>query len=264
MTLRIYQDAVVVMTGGASGIGKTMAQELIRRGATVILADRDRDGAEEAADAMGSRASAVACDVTDAAQVQAIIDGAFEEHGRLDYLFNNAGIGIAGSVRKYRLEHWQRVLDVNVNGVIYGIQAAYPRMIEQGFGHIVNTASMAGLLATPGAISYGTSKHAVVGLTKGLRIEAARHNVRVTALCPGFIQTPILTGGKYGGTVDPNSSSHTFERMASSFRPMDAEAFATKTITALQRNPAMLILPWWWRAIHLLYRISPQLVAKLS
>src|SRR5207248_6593438 len=116
-------------------------------------------------------------------------------HGRLDLMVNNAGIGIGGETRELLLAHWDRIIDVNLRGVVHGVHAAYPVMIEQGSGHIVNTASLAGLLPSPGATPYAMTKHAVVGLSLSLRGEAAAYGVRVTAVCPGVVETPILDKG---------------------------------------------------------------------
>lgn len=264
MPLRTYTDAVVLMTGGASGIGRAMSAELVRLGARVVLADLDEPLAHEAALAMGDRASAVACDVSDPAQVEAVVAGVFETHGRLDYLFNNAGIGIGGPVLDNEPVHWDRVVDVNLRGVLHGIQAAYPRLVAQGFGHIVNTASMAGFLPTPGFVSYGMTKHAVVGLSKGLQIEAYRQGIYVTALCPGFIRTPILTGGKYGGPINPDVDLNAAGSAAERFRPMDPDRFAAKTIRALRRRPRVIIQPWPWHLVRWLYGLAPGLVHAIA
>jgi NAD(P)-dependent dehydrogenase (short-subunit alcohol dehydrogenase family) len=179
-------------------------------------------------------------------------------HGRLDYIFNNAGIGIGGEVRDYQLEDWNRVFDVNLRGVVHGIQAAYPIMLRQGYGHIVNTASMAGLMPAPSTISYATTKHAVVGLSTSLRIEAADAGVRVSVLCPGVIDTPILTGGKYGKMlrpVAPEVQRAYWERL----RPMPVDRFAVKVLAALAKNKAIIVLPSWWKLFWWVNRLSPSL-----
>ena len=119
-------------------------------GARVVLADRDEESVIDVARQLGPLAEGIGLDVRDAAAVDAAISGVWKKHGRLDYLFNNAGTGVGGEVKDYDLDDWRYVVDVNLMGVIHGVQAAYPRMIEQGFGHIVNTASMAGLCPTPG------------------------------------------------------------------------------------------------------------------
>ena len=129
--------------------------------------------------------------VADAEAFQRVVESAVESWGRLDYLFNNAGIGIGGEARDFQLDEWKKVIDVNLYGVIHGVQAAYPIMIEQGSGHIVNVASIAGLVPFAGEISYTASKYAVVGLTHTLRAEAADLGGNVTLVCPGKIETPI-------------------------------------------------------------------------
>lgn len=134
-------------------------------------------------------------DVRDAPAVRAMVEDAHREHGRLDLMFNNAGAGIGGQVDGLSLEHWNRALDVNVRGVIHGVHAAYPLMLAQGFGHIVNTALATGLLPVPLLAPYSMSKHAVVGLSPSLRAEAADRGVKVSVVCPGVIETPILDKG---------------------------------------------------------------------
>jgi len=171
--LRTFEDAVSIVTGGASGIGLALGQALAARGSQVVLADRQLDLAEEAATGLrssGARVTVAELDVRDFAAVERVVQQAIDQHGRLDFLFNNAGIGIAGDVQVHELQDWYEMLDVNLRGVIHGIQAAYPIMVGQGFGHIVNTASMAGLIPTPGCTGYAATKHAVVGLSESLRI----------------------------------------------------------------------------------------------
>ena len=199
-------NKVAFITGGASGIGRALAEELAEQGVEVVLADRQAALAEEVAYAIrqaGGKASAHELDVRDPEQFQRVVDETVARTGRINYLFNNAGIGVAGEIAAYTLADWDDVFDVNLRGVAYGVQAVYPVMRAQRSGHIVNTASMAGLLPTGEAGSYVASKHAVVGLSKVLRVEAKQHGVRVSALCPGVIRTPIMMGGEYGRTNLP-------------------------------------------------------------
>ncbi len=147
-----FAGRIAFITGGAGGIGLALGEELARRGTTVVLADRDLGNATRAATAIrnaGGQARAVELDVTDRAAFDARVAEAVDAHGRLDYLFNNAGIGVTGEVRDLTPEAWDRVIDVNLRGVIHGVQAAYPRMLEQGSGHIANTACIAGLVRFP-------------------------------------------------------------------------------------------------------------------
>ncbi|MDT5192082.1 MAG: hypothetical protein QOI28_4333, partial [Mycobacterium sp.] len=177
------------------------------------------------------------------------------------YLFNNAGIGVGGEVDSYTLDDWNDVFDVNLRGVVHGIQAAYPTMIEQHSGHIVNTASMAGLLTTVGQASYAASKHAVVALSKTLRLEAARHGVQVSVLCPGAIRTPILTGGQFGR----NTVSETeLLKMSEAVRPMAPELFAQRALRAVLRGDAIIVVPTWWKALWYLERLSPGLSMRAA
>jgi len=164
---------VAIVTGGASGIGRALGAALVRRGDHVVLADVEGAAAIEVAEqltALGpGAATAAALDVRDAAAVAALVTGTAEQRGRLDLMFNNAGIGIGGPAEELSLAHWDRAIDVNLRGVVNGVHAAYPVMLRQGSGHIINTASLAGLLPTPGSAPYGATKWAVVGLSLSLR-----------------------------------------------------------------------------------------------
>lgn len=265
-TLRIFDGAVAIMTGGASGIGRALSEALGRRGASVVLADRQVTLAQEVAAGIqerGGQASAVELDVTDFAAVDQLVRATAQDQGRLDYMFNNAGIAIGGEVRVCQIEDWDSVLNVNLHGVVNGVQAAYPIMLSQGYGHIVNTASMAGLLPMPAAVSYATTKHAVVGLSKSLRVEAALYGIRVSVLCPGFIRTPILHGGKYGKNLQP-MPPEVQEKFIRQYRPMDPAVFAEKVLDALARNKALIIVPGWWRLFWWLSRLSPALELSLA
>ena len=265
-TLRIFDGAVAIMTGGASGIGRALSEALGRRGASVVLADRQVALAQEVAAGIqerGGKASAVELDVTDFPAVDQLVRATTQAQGRLDYMFNNAGIAIGGEVRVCQIEDWDNVLNVNLHGVVNGVQAAYPIMLSQGYGHIVNTASMAGLLPMPTAVSYAATKHAVVGLSKSLRVEAASYGVRVSVLCPGFIRTPILHGGKYGKNLQ-SVPPEVQEKFIRKYRPMDPAVFAEKVLDVLARNKPLIIVPGWWRLFWWLSRLSPALELSLA
>jgi len=253
--LRTFEGAVALITGGASGIGAALARALAAKGATLILADRDYDDAVRVAAGL-PRAEAAPLDVRDAAAFDGLVASVMRQHGRLDYLFNNAGTGVGGEVKDYSLDDWRYIVEVNLMGVIHGVQAVYPRMIGQGFGHIINTASMAGLLAAPLATVYCTTKHAVVGLSRSLRIEAREHGVHVSALCPGVIRTPILTGGRHGRLTKKVPEAVTM-KMWEKLRPMDVDRFASQVVAEVARNRSIIVVPRWWRLLWWLDRLSP-------
>src|SRR5271155_6103986 len=192
---------IAFVTGGASGIGAALATKLASEGAEGWIADRQIDAAQELAprlDGGGAKAHAIELDVRSYPSFEGAVAEAVQQSGRIDYLFNNAGIGVGGEIDAYSLDDWNDVFDVNLRGVVHGIQAVYPIMIRQHSGHIVNTASMAGLVTSPGLGSYTATKYAVVGISKALRVEAERHGVQVSAFCPGVIRTPIMAGGRDG------------------------------------------------------------------
>ena len=261
------EGKVAIVTGGASGIGAALGRGLAARGARVILADRDAEGAGTEAERLrsaGGRAEGVTLDVRDAAAVGDVVTGVFRRHGRLDYLFNNAGIAVGGEVSVLSGEDWKEAVDVNLMGPVHGILAAYPRMVEQGFGHIVNTASMAAFMATPLAAPYGATKSAVLGLSRALRIEGAGYGVRVSVLCPGVVRTAILeNGGRYGrlrAVLDLTAQRAMWECL----RPMNADLFAVNVLAAVAKNRAVIVVPSWWRAVRLLNAVLPSLADALA
>jgi NAD(P)-dependent dehydrogenase (short-subunit alcohol dehydrogenase family) len=259
-SLRTFDGAVAIVTGGASGIGRALGEALARRKAHVVLADRQADLAARVADqirASGGLAQSAELDVSDFAATKRLVDSTFGNAGRLDYMFNNAGVGVVGEARLYELEDWYRVLDVNLRGVIHGVQAAYPIMLEQGFGHLVNTASLAGLFPWPLVVGYCASKHAVVGLSTALRIEAASAGVRVSVLCPGPVRTQaLIDGGKYGKLLQP-VPPEVLKQVVERQYPISAERFAQQALRSVARNRGIIIIPSWWRVVWWLNRISP-------
>lgn len=194
-----------MVTGAGSGIGRSTALLLARHGGGVHIADLAGERAEAVAAEVergGGRATAHAVDVTDPAAVEALAEAVFSADGAVDVLHNNAGIGHAGPVDETTLEDWQKVIAVNLMGVVHGIHAFVPRMLAQGRpGHIVNTASMAGLVAVAEMAPYAASKHAVVGLSESLNAELAPRGIHVTALCPGVINTPIVARARMRGDL---------------------------------------------------------------
>jgi NAD(P)-dependent dehydrogenase (short-subunit alcohol dehydrogenase family) len=264
--LRVFAGAVAIITGGASGIGNALGEALAERGCEVVLADFDGELAENAAAAIclrGLKATAASVDVTDFAAIRKTIDETMRRSGRLDYMFNNAGISISGEVMAHRMEDWDRIVDVNLRGVINGIQAALPLFVSQGFGHIVNTASMRGLVPVPLSVSYGATKAAVISISKSLRAEAASAGVRVSVLCPGVIKTPLVLGGRYHRILQPELGRIQRENWQR-FLPMDPHIFARKALRQIARNKPIIVIPSWWRMLWWLDRISPTVSILLA
>lgn len=260
--IRVFNDATAIITGGASGIGCALAEELARRGCAVVLADLQIDKAQYVATKIcnsGGKAKALKVDTTDFSSMEQLVLETVEESGRLDYIFNNAGIAIGCSACQYTIEDWNKIIDINLRGVVNGVQAVYKLMIEQGFGHIVNTASIAGLIPSPLAVAYATTKHAVVGLSQSLRSEAVQHGIRVSVLCPGVIRTPILQGGKFGKVLK-DIPAEKVRNMWEEFKPMSPDIFAKKVLNAIAKNKAIIIEPLQWKLVWLLNRLFPSLI----
>ncbi|MEG6504060.1 SDR family NAD(P)-dependent oxidoreductase [Nitratidesulfovibrio sp. 1201_IL3209] len=188
-----FQDKVCVVTGAASGIGLQLAKDLLAARAVVFMADVNADNLARARDGLGrDNAYAVVTDVTKEEQVHALIERAAGHNGRLDILFNNAGIGGTMPWEDVTLDFWRRVLDINLWGVIHGLHYAVPLMRKQGGGHIVNTSSMAGLVNIPYQTVYCASKTAVAAIGECLRFELADENIHVTTVYPANVTTPIF------------------------------------------------------------------------
>lgn len=259
--LRTFAGASALVTGAGSGIGEALAKALAARGARVVVTDRRGEEAARVAAAIRAAsgdAEHETLDVRDAVAFGSVVERVFSTHGRLDYLFNNAGIGVAGEVKDFSLQDWRDILDVNVLGVIHGVHAAYPRMVRQGFGHIVNTASMAGLMPAPLVAAYAMSKHAVVGLSRSLRAEAVHYGVRVSALCPGVVRTAIIDGGVFGRYLR-RPSPELLETWMRRLHAMAPDVFAPKVLDQVARNRGRIIVPRWWRVADWIHRAAPVL-----
>ena len=263
-----FEGKVAIVTGAASGIGRALGSALSARGASVVFADVDEAGAERASEQLHAgppgRASFAALDVRDHDAVTELVERTATDHGHLDLMFNNAGIGIGGEVSEMTLAHFERAIDVNLRGVVHGTLAAYPVMIRQGRGHIVNTASLAGLLPAPGITPYSMTKHAVVGLSLSLRAEAAKHGVRVSVVCPGVIDTPILDRSNPEDLPqigDFSGGREMLERFIGKAYP--PELLARDILAGLIRNRPIIVAPHHARRAWITYRVAPGLANRL-
>jgi len=260
--MSMFRNKIAIVTGGGSGIGRALARDLARQGADVVLADLQIDATQRVAAeicAAGGKTSAHCLDVSDSEAVESFVMRTAAEKGRLDYMFNNAGIFILGEFCDHSTADWKRMLDVNVSGVFAGTAAAYAVMIRQGSGHIVNTASIAGLIPTPGSTAYCASKHAVVGLSTALRAEAAEYGVKVSAVCPGFIDTPLFDS-KVLGMARTNEMKVKARVRKIAMMP---EQCAAAILRGVARNQAIIPVTGHARIMWALNRYFPGLVQAL-
>jgi NAD(P)-dependent dehydrogenase (short-subunit alcohol dehydrogenase family) len=259
-TDRHFAGKVAVVTGAAAGIGRALAAELVGAGARVILADLQPARLDAAVADLRGRGGDVRGETTDVADfgaVDRLVAGVFEREGRLDFMFNNAGIAIGGGAHHFEIGDWRRVLDVNLGGVVNGVQAVYRRMIAQGSGHIVNTASTAGLVPSGRSVAYSASKHAIVGLSTSLREQARMHGVKVTVLCPGVVRTELLTGGAAGSReLVPLTEAET-TALLRALQPITPEKFARHALRAVRKNQAIYVQGALMRVVWWIYRLAP-------
>lgn len=247
-----YQGRVAVVTGGGSGIGRALAHAFARRGARIALADVEKPALDAVAGELeqaGSDVLAVRVDVSDPKQVAQLADSVYEAFGAAHVLCNNAGIGMGGRISDLSLEEWNWVLRVNLFGVIHGLHAFLPRMLASGEPcHIVNTASLAGLVSMPGLAPYSASKYAVVAISEALAMECAGSNVGVSVLCPGFVKTRIADVERLAGPEIPaRAMTPERDQMQNLLRAVigagaDPDLIAARVLEGIDRR-ALYILP---------------------
>jgi len=216
-----YTGKIGIVTGANSGIGYAVSEELLKRGAIVYLAGRNQEKIAKAASqlsAYGDRVHTLIMDVTKQEQVQKGIEGTAAEAGRLDFLFNNAGVGGTMPFDQATLEDWKTIIDANLWSVIYGVHAAVPIMLRQGSGHIVNTSSIAGIIPPPFQALYSLTKYGVTGMTECLKYEFAEKGLHFSTICPANIATPIFNksiDGKAHGELRIPDDAYPVEKAAS-------------------------------------------------
>ena len=209
-----FDAKTAIVTGAASGIGLAIAQQLAASGARIVLADLEHDKTEAAADAIGHGALAFVADVTKPDAVAALVAFAQEKTGALNLMVNNAGIG--GPITPlgaYEIAEWSKVIDVNLNGVFYGLRYAIPAITAAGGGAIVNISSILGSVGFAGAGAYVATKHALLGLTKTAALDNAADGIRVNAVGPGFIHTPLVDQGLDAAAQTALAAQHALGRM---------------------------------------------------
>ncbi|WDS36496.1 SDR family oxidoreductase [Pseudoxanthomonas sp.] len=225
------EGKVVVITGASSGLGEATARMLATQGAAVVLGARRAERIQALAAelvAAGGKAIAVTTDVTDAAQVQRLVDRAIEVHGQVDVLINNAGLMPQSLLERLKIEDWDRTIDVNIKGVLYGIAAVLPHMQQRKSGQIINVSSVAGHKVRAGGAVYAATKHAVRVISEGLRQEVKPYNIRTTVISPGAVDTEL---------PDSATEADVRENMRKYYADVaiPADAFARAVVFAMQQ-----------------------------
>jgi len=266
MDVRDLSGKVAVVTGAASGIGRETALALARRGADLAVCDVDETGLKEVAaeiHRLGRRVVSERVDVASAAAMSGFADRCFSQLERVDVLVNNAGIGVGGSFIDVPLEEWDAIIGINLKGVVHGCSFFLPRMIAAGRGgHVVNIASMAGYVATPGMSAYSMTKFGVIGFSESLRSDLADDGIGVSAICPGIINTPIVRSSRLYG---PGATLENRQRGIEAFerRNYGPERVARGILKAIQKNRAVApISPEAWVG-YWLKRLAPGLLRAL-
>jgi len=261
--MKEFADRVAIVTGGASGIGRALCEELARRRAIVVVADLNGEEALAVAQGLtkaGGSAWAAPVDVSSQENLESLVREVIRRHGRIDLMFNNAGIGWSGDFREMPATHTDRVVGINLLGVLHGTAAVYRHMVERGSGHIVNTSSFfSGLVPVPGMSVYTATKHAIVGFSLALRDEARSLGVDVSVVCPSFIRSNIDANSDFilrGRSAPANAAAprHT----------LDAAAVARRVLSGISRNQAVIIMPSFARLLWWLYRAAPRLFLALQ
>ena len=259
-----FKDKVAIVTGGGSGIGQALCEELGRRGSTVVVSDINLEGAEIVAKSIsdaGGKSVVKKLDVTIAKDVEELVGEIATDFGRIDYMFNNAGIGVGGETYTLELEDWKKIIDINLYGVLHGIIPAYSLMVKQGFGHIVNISSLCGLVPVPIKTSYTTTKFALVGLSTALRAEGEDLGVKVSVVCPGFVRTPFYESAHFP-KVDSSVRDNFFGMLPQMFST--PEEAAAETLKGVANNKAVIVFPFRSRLLWWAYRIWPKLYNPIA
>jgi len=242
-----FANKVAIVTGGASGLGAALATELAANGARVVVADCDTQRARAVVASIGPAAESVMVDVSQPSQVESLVHETRRKYGALDLMVNNAAVLGYGNLSSFPLSDWRRILSVNLEGVITGSLAAYDVMVQQRSGHIVNIASLSALVVTPLAAPYSTSKSAVLSFSLQLAAEAELNGVRVTVVCPGNLQTPMIRD------ISP-----------SRFTPaIPADVAARHILRAVARDKRLVVFPLYARVLWWLERLHPNLLRPL-
>jgi NAD(P)-dependent dehydrogenase (short-subunit alcohol dehydrogenase family) len=248
-----YHNKIALVTGGGSGIGRGLCKRLAEAGATVICTDIDQPKAVETSSVIGDgKIIAKKLDVAQLAEFENVIEEVIARYGRLDLIFNNAGIAIAGEIRDIPASDWKKIMDINFFGVLNGANTAYKHMLKQGSGQIVNIASAAGLIDQLALMApYSVTKHAVVNYTKILSLEAKELGIKVNVVCPGFISTSIGNNAMAPGAKQ-NWKDYSVKMVS---KGISIEKASDHILKGVKSNIRVIIFPFEVRVIVLFTRL---------
>ncbi|BBM86796.1 SDR family NAD(P)-dependent oxidoreductase [Candidatus Uabimicrobium amorphum] len=257
--MKYFYDKIVVVTGAGSGIGKAVCQILGKETSAIVIAiDINYDACKKTIQEINQNLQqAFACDVSDFDHFSQVIEKIYARFLRIDILFNNAGIGIAGEIKSLNIDDWYRIIDTNIKGVIHGTHLVYQKMLQQKQGHIINIACLAGLIPFPDVTVYSMSKHAIVGFSCALAFEAAKYGIRVTMVCPSAVDTEIVHNSKYVGM-----SEEFVEQMWRKIPKMSPDRFVFLMLRKVARGKKVILLPFSSRFVWWLYRLCPSVVLR--
>lgn len=255
-----FRGKIVILTGAASGIGRALAIQLATAGAVVYAADVNKEGLESLCAELQAEGQVVPCllDVRDGEAFIALSKEVVEARSRIDFFFNNAGVTQLGESQNIPFERWKWLLDINLMGVVHGILAVYPIMVRQKHGHIINTASIAGLTGYATASAYTASKAAVLELTRSLRSEARIHQVRISAACPGYVSSGIFVEDRIVG-ADLKSIIKAFPT-----KMMTPQVAASHLLEGVAGGKETIVFPFSARFLWALSNWAPGLTAPFQ
>jgi short-subunit dehydrogenase len=269
MNTKDLSNKLAVITGGSSGIGFAVAERLAERGARLLLVARDQAKLQSAAEKLGLRGAEVhtlSADVSNASDMKRLQDTVAQLAACADIVINSAGVVSAGLLHDTPIEEWDRLHNINVRGLVQGLQALVPAMIKQAKvdgqqRSIVNIASAAGIVGMPGMSAYCATKAAVIALSDSLRIELDRYQIGVSTVCPGFVQTPIAETVQLFGRMNTPKTAKSIKRMFASGKLMP-ERVADQTLIAIHKNKGLIVIGREAIAGHWLKRLSPRLLSS--
>jgi len=252
-----FKNKTVIVTGAAAGIGRAVVEALAARGAHVYATDINEAGLKTISDSIQTIV-AVKLDVSQLREFQQVIDRVLADHGRLDIIINNAGVGLAGDFNNTSITELETLTNINYWSVIYGTKLAYAQMVEQGHGHIVNVSSSGGAMPVPNQALYSGIKHAVLGLSHSLREEAAHYGVKVSTVLPGMVESDM-----WDSAVNVKGYSLRASMENTGLKPISAYNAAQEILQGISSNKRSIIFPRINRVTLCLYRLMPNILTRL-